>query len=294
MHDIKHISKGLVPHGMSACAGCGLELLMRKVMDVLGEDTIMIIPPGCAASFSGFGKETAIKVPGYQGNLENTAAGAVGVRAALNAKGNTHTTVVGFAGDGGTVDIGIQALSGAMERRDKILYICYDNEAYMNTGIQASSSTPYMASTTTTPAGKPTGRKDLMQIAIAHDIPYAATASIYNLTDLKRKVQKAKDTDGPSLLHVHTPCPTGWKYDPSKTVELARTAVQTGCWVLYEYEDGKVTINYKPKELAPIENYINLQGRFKGLTAEQKQDLQKYTIEYFNRYIKKLEFMSSI
>ncbi|MDV3428098.1 MAG: thiamine pyrophosphate-dependent enzyme [Bacillota bacterium] len=291
MHDIKHISKGLIPHGMSACAGCGLELLIRKVMDVLGEDTIIIIPPGCAASFSGYGKETAIKVPGYQGNLENTAASCVGVRAALNAKGNTHTTVVGFAGDGGTVDIGIQALSGAMERRDKILYICYDNEAYMNTGIQASSSTPLMASTTTTPAGKPTVRKDLMQIAIAHDIPYAATASIYNLTDLKKKVQKAKDTEGPSLIHVHTPCPTGWRYDPCKTVEIARLAVQTGCWVLYEYEDGKVTINYKPKELAPLEDYIKLQGRFKGLSKEQRTELQEHTAKYFNKYIKKLEFL---
>jgi len=292
MHDIKHNSKGLVPHGMSACAGCGLELIMRKVLDVLGEDTIMIIPPGCAASFSGYGKETAIKIPGYQGNLENTAAGAVGVRAALNAMGNTHTTVVGFAGDGATVDIGIQALSGALERRDKILYICYDNEAYMNTGIQGSSSTPYLASTTTTPAGKPTGRKDLMQIAIAHDIPYAATASIHNLTDLKKKVQKAKDTDGPSLLHIHTPCPTGWRYDPAKTIELARAAVQTGCWILYEYENGAVTINYKPKALAPVEEYIGLQGRFKGLTKEQIEELQKYTIEYYNKYVKRLEFMA--
>lgn len=292
MHDIKHKSKGLIPHGMSACAGCGLELLIRKVMDVLGEDTIIIIPPGCAASFSGFGKETAIRVPGYQGNLENTAASAAGVRAALNAKGNTHTTVVGFAGDGGTVDIGLQSLSGALERRDKILYICYDNEAYMNTGIQASSSTPYLASTTTTPAGKPTGRKNLMQIAIAHDIPYAATASIYNIADLQKKVQKAKDTDGPSLLHVHTPCPTGWKYDPSKTIEIARVAVQTGCWVLYEYENGKATINYKPKELAPVESYIKLQGRFKGLTSEQIQDLQKFTVEDFNKCIKRLENMA--
>jgi pyruvate ferredoxin oxidoreductase beta subunit len=289
MHDIKHNSKGLIPHGMSACAGCGLELLIRKVMDVLGGDTIIIIPPGCAASFSGFGKETAIKVPGFQGNLENTAASAAGVRAALNAKGNTHTTVLGFAGDGGTVDIGLQSLSGALERRDRIVYICYDNEAYMNTGIQASSSTPYLAKTTTTPAGKPTARKNLMQIAIAHDIPYAATASIYNIADLQRKVKKAKDTDGPSLIHVHTPCPTGWRYDPSKTIEVARTAVQTGCWLLYEYQNGKATINYRPKELLPVENYIELQGRFKGLTDEQIQEMQKYVIEDFNKCIKRLE-----
>src|SRR5665647_3513282 len=135
MLDINHESKGLVSHGVSACAGCGLELIMRNVMDVLGEDTIIVIPPGCAALFSGFGKETALKIPGFQGNLENSAACAVGIRAALNAKGNTHTKVLAFAGDGGTADIGIQALSGAMERRDDIMYICYDNEAYMNTGI---------------------------------------------------------------------------------------------------------------------------------------------------------------
>lgn len=294
MHDIKHNSKGLVTHGMSACAGCGLELIMRNVLEVLGEDTIIIIPPGCAASFSGYGKETAIKIPGYQGNLENTAANAVGVRASLNAMGNTHTTVVGFAGDGGTVDIGIQALSGALERRDKILYICYDNEAYMNTGIQGSSSTPYFASTTTTPAGKPTGRKDLMQIAIAHDIPYAATASIHNLTDLRKKVQKAKDTDGPSLLHIHTPCPTGWRYDPAKSVQLARAAVQTGCWILYEYENGKVTINSKQKELKPVEEYIGIQGRFKGLTEEQREELQEYVKTYYEKYMKKLEYMNLV
>jgi len=292
MHDIKHISKGMVPHGFSACAGCGMELLMRKVTEVLGEDTIIIIPPGCAASFSGFGKETAIKLPGYQGNLENTAASCVGVRAALNAKGNTHTTVVGFAGDGGTADIGIQALSGAFERKDKILYICYDNEAYMNTGIQGSSSTPFLASTTTTPAGKSTGRKDLMMIAIAHDIPYAATASIYNISDLQKKVKKAMETDGPSFLHIHTPCPTGWRYDPAKTIELARAAVQTGSWILFEYENGKATVNYKPKELAPVESYISIQGRFKGLTAEQKEELQKHTAEYYNKYIKRLECMA--
>ncbi|MBV7273676.1 pyruvate synthase subunit beta [Clostridiaceae bacterium UIB06] len=291
MHEIKHNSKGLIPHGVSACAGCGMELIIRNVLDVLGEDTIIIIPPGCSALFSGYGNETAIKIPGYQGNLENTAAGAAGVRAALNAMGNTHTTVVGFAGDGGTVDIGLQALSGVLERGDKVLYICYDNEAYMNTGIQGSSSTPFLASTTTTPAGKPTGRKDLMQIAIAHDIPYAATASIHNLTDLKKKVQKAKDTDGPSLLHIHTPCPTGWRYNPAKTIELARAAVQTGCWVLFEYENGKITINSKPKELKPVEEYIKPQGRFKGLSAEQREELQKYTTEHYEKYIKRLESM---
>lgn len=293
MFDIQHNSKGLVAHGISACAGCAMELIFRNVLDVLGEDTIVLIPPSCSALFSGFGKASGIKIAGYQGNLENMAACATGVRSALNAKGNTHTTVLAFAGDGGTVDIGLQSLSGMMERGDRVLYICYDNEAYMNTGTQGSSSTPYYASTTTTPAGKPTGRKNLMQIAIAHDIPYAATASIHNLNDLRKKVKKAKETDGPSLLHIQSPCPSGWKYDPAKTVELARAAVQTGSWILYEYENGKVTINSKLKELKPIQDYISAQGRFKHLTEEQIEELRNYTIKYYNRYIERLENMNA-
>lgn len=292
MFDIQHNSKGLVAHGISACAGCAMELIFRNVLDVLGEDTIVLIPPSCSALFSGFGKVSGIKIAGFQGNLENMAACATGVRSALNAKGNTHTTVLAFAGDGGTVDIGLQSLSGMMERGDRVLYICYDNEAYMNTGTQGSSSTPYYASTTTTPAGKPTGRKNLMQIAIAHDIPYAATASIHNLNDLRKKVKKAKETDGPSLLHIQSPCPSGWKYDPAKTVELARAAVQTGSWILYEYEDGKVTINNKPKELKPLDEYIGKQGRFKHLTKEQKEELQTYTVDNYEKYIKRLENMN--
>ena len=291
MFDIQHNSKGLVAHGVSACAGCGMELIMRNVLDVLGEDTIILIPPGCSALFSGFGDVSGLKIAGFQGNLENTAACAAGVRAALTAQGNTHTTVVAFAGDGATADIGLQSLSGVLERRDKIVYICYDNEAYMNTGTQGSSATPYYASTTTTPAGKPTAKKNLIQIAIAHDIPYAATASIHNLNDFRKKIQKAKDTDGPSMIHVQSPCPSGWKYDPAKTIEVARAAVQTGNWILYEYEDGKVTINNKPKELKPVEDYIGLQGRFKHLTKEQREELKEITSNNYKRYIEMLEKM---
>lgn len=292
MYDIRHQSKGIVSHGVSTCAGCGLELIMRKVMEVLGEDTIVVIPPGCAALFSGFGKETALKIPGFQGNLENSAACAAGIRAALNVKGNKETTVLAFAGDGATVDIGLQSLSGVLERNDRVLYICYDNEAYMNTGIQGSSSTPLYASTTTTPAGKIRDRKDLIQIAIAHKIPYAASASIHNIKDLQKKVQKAAETDGPSLIHIQTPCPTGWGYDPAKTVEIARLAVQTGCWILYEYEDGKITINYTPKKLKPVKDYVGLQDRFKRLSTEQLEELQNYVTEHFERNIEKLTKMS--
>lgn len=292
MYNIQHESKGLVSHGVSACAGCGLELIIRNTLDVLGEDTIILIPPGCAALFSGYGNETALKIPGFQGNLENTAACAAGVRAALNAKGNKDTTVLAFAGDGATVDIGLQALSGVLERRDKVLYICYDNEAYMNTGVQGSSSTPYYATTTTTPAGKHTEKKNLLQIAVAHNIPYAASASIHNLKDFKNKVQKAMDTDGPSLIHIQTPCPTGWRYHPAKSIELARLAVQTGSWLLYEYENGKYTINNKLKELKPLEEYIKQQGRFKHLNEQEVEEMQKSVKANYDKLIKQLEYLS--
>jgi pyruvate/2-oxoacid:ferredoxin oxidoreductase beta subunit len=293
MYDIKHQSRGLVSHGTTACAGCGLELIMRKVIDVVGEDTIIVIPPGCSALFSGFGKETNLKIAGVQMNLENTAACCSGIRAALDAQGNTHTTVLGFAGDGGTLDIGLQALSGAFERGDRIMYVCYDNEAYMNTGIQGSSATPYGASTTTTPGGKRQPKKDLMMIAMAHRISYAATASLQNLNDLKRKIEKAKNAKGSSLLHIHTPCPTGWRCHSSLSIELARAAVQTGSWILYEYEDGKITVNRKLKELKPLESYIGKQGRFNHLTPEQRDQMQEEVRENYFAYTGMLERMNA-
>ena len=274
MYNLKTESKELVSHGVSACAGCGLELIIRNVLSVLGEDTVIVIPPGCSALFMGFGDETGLKIAGFQGNLENTAAYAAGIKAGVEVQGNTETTVLGFAGDGATVDIGLQALSGMIERGDKVLYICYDNEAYMNTGIQGSSSTPYAANTTTTPSGKLTPRKDLMKIVMAHNIPYAATASLANLNDLRKKVKKAKETDGPSLLHIHTPCPTGWFFHPSKSIEVSKAAVDTGAWMLYEFENGEVKLNFKPKDFKPLEEYFKLQGRFKGVTEEEVENAE--------------------
>lgn len=287
MYKINTESKGLVSHGVSTCAGCGLELIIRNVLDVLGEDTIIVIPPGCAALFSGFGKETALRIPGMQGNLENTAAYASGIKAGLEVQGNDHTTVLAFAGDGATVDIGLQALSGMFERGDKVVYICYDNEAYMNTGVQGSSSTPLGADTTTTPGGKPTGRKDLVKIAEAHGIPYVATASIANLNDLRKKVQKAKDAAGPSLIHIQTPCPTGWHYGTDKTIEIAREAVNCGAWILYECENGEKKVNYKPKELKPVEGYLKMQGRFKHLKDEDIEQIQKHIKDRYEEIIDK-------
>lgn len=285
MYNIKSECKGLISHGVSACAGCGLELIIRNVLEVLGEDTLIVIPPGCSALFCGYGDETALKIGGFQGNLENTAAYAAGIKAGLEVQGNNHTTVLAFAGDGATLDIGIQSLSGMIERGDKVLYICYDNEAYMNTGIQGSSSTPQGASTTTTPGGKITPRKDLIQIVIAHGIPYAATASLANLTDLKKKVKKAKETDGPSVLHIHTPCPTGWAFEPSKSIEISKAAVDTNAWMLYEYENGRIKVNYKPKTFKPIQEYFKLQGRFKNLSAEDISTIQENINKRFDELL---------
>lgn len=281
MYDIIKDCDGLVAHGVSACAGCGLELVIRNVLDVLGQDTVILIPPGCSALFCGFGAEAGMKIAGFQGNLENTAAVAAGVRAGLEMQGNHHTTVLAFAGDGATVDIGIQAFSGMVERGDRVLYVCYDNEAYMNTGIQSSSSTPLGASTTTTPGGKPVPRKDLLQIAIAHKIPYAATASVAYIPDLRKKVKKAQETNGPSLLHIHASCPTGWGYPPAKSIEVCRQAVKTGAWVLYEYEAGGIRVNVKLKALEPVETYLAMQGRFKGASQEDRALIQETVSRHY-------------
>jgi len=276
MSEIKASAKGLVAHGVSACAGCGLELAVRIIIDVLGRNTVIVIPPGCAALFSGYGSETGMKIAGFQGNLENTAAYAAGIKAGFEIQGKNDITVLGLAGDGATVDIGIQSLSGALERGDKIIYICYDNEAYMNTGIQGSGSTPRQAWTTTTPAGKTARRKDMMRIVAAHRIPYAATASIGYVDDFRKKVEKAKASGGPAFLHVHIPCPTGWGFDPAKSIEIAKLAVQTKSWPLYEIVDGndeKMTVNISKS--VGIAGYLKMQRRFSDVTTEEIEGIQK-------------------
>lgn len=279
--------KGAVSPGISTCQGCMIDVIFRNVLDVLGDDTVLIIPPGCAAQFSGCGPEASVTVAGVQGNLENSAAIASGIANGFKHQGNDHTQVVAIAGDGGTVDIGLQSLSGAMERNDNILYICYDNEAYMNTGVQGSSSTPFAASTTTTPAGKPVNNKDLMQIVMAHHVPYAASASIANLPDLRRKVQKAKEIKGCRVLHIMSPCPTGWGYKSGKTVEVAREAINCGAWVLLEYENGKIKLGRKPTELGQPQKYISLQKRFKGASPESIAKLGEHLTERYE-YLEKL------
>ncbi|HMM19345.1 MAG TPA: thiamine pyrophosphate-dependent enzyme [Selenomonadales bacterium] len=283
-------ARGFIAHGVSACAGCGLELAIRNVLDVLGKNTVIVIPPGCAALFSGYGKETVTAIPGFQGNLENTAAYAAGIKAGFEMQGR-DVQVLGFAGDGATVDIGIQSLSGALERGDRILYVCYDNEAYMNTGIQGSGSTPLDAWTTTTPGGKSVYRKDMAGIVAAHRIPYLATASVGYIDDLRRKVEKAKEATrtGPAYLHIHIPCPTGWGTAPEKSIEAARLAVQTRCWPLYEITGG---VNYKltvqVAEAKPVSEYLKLQKRFSGLTAAQLENFQKSVEEEYARLMTRM------
>jgi len=289
MFNIKTEAKGYVAHGVSACAGCGMELIIRNVLDVLGNDITLVIPPGCSALFCGFGSETGLKVPAFQGNLENSAAYAAGISRGYEVQGNTHTKVVAFAGDGGTLDIGLQSLSGMMERGDNVLYICYDNEAYMNTGIQGSSATPAGAWTTTTPGGKPVCKKDLLGIAMAHRIPYCASASVANLPDLRKKVEKAKNIYGPRLLHIQCPCPTGWGYHTAKSIEICKNAVQSGAWVLYEYEAGRIKVNTKLKVLKPITEYFKYQKRFANISKEDMEALETFVQDNYKALLERSE-----
>jgi pyruvate ferredoxin oxidoreductase beta subunit len=222
--------------------------------------------------------------------FESAAAAASGIVAALRKRGMHDVTVVGWAGDGGTVDIGIQALSGAAERETNFIYICYDNEAYGNTGVQRSGATPYGAWTTTTPLGKRERKKNMPLIMAAHKIPYVATACPSFPTDLVNKLRKAKEIRGTRYIHILTPCPTGWRYDPSKTVEVGRLAVQTGLWALYEIEYGKFRLNPPSDRLLdkakrkPVEDYFMLQGRFRGLTKEDVERIQYWLDEDWERY----------
>lgn len=287
MYRIKNETKGLLAHGISACQGCAMELIMRNILDVLGEDMILVVPPSCSAMFCGFNNETTIKVAAFQGNLENSAAYASGISRGLRKQGNDHTKVVVYAGDGGTLDIGLQSMSGMIERGEDVLYICYDNEAYMNTGIQASSSTPFGCWTTTTPGGKLVNKKDLLGIAIAHKIPYCASANPAYLTDMRKKIKKAGEMKGPRLLHIFSPCPTGWRYPSAKTIEICKKAVRTGAWTLYEYENGKYTVNVKLKKVDPISEYLSSQKRFRGMDENAVEQIQGFVRENYEELIKK-------
>ncbi|HEX6133835.1 MAG TPA: thiamine pyrophosphate-dependent enzyme [Longimicrobiales bacterium] len=257
----------LLDSGHLACPGCGAPLAMRLVLKELGEQTIVVLPACCWSIIAGPYPQSSLHVPLYHTAFATGAAVASGVRAALDARGDTETTVMVWAGDGGTFDIGLQALSGAAERNEDFLYVCYDNEAYMNTGIQRSSATPWGAWTTTTPAHEPqsTRKKDILAIMAAHRIPYAATASISHPVDLLMKVRRAKATRGTRFLHILSPCPPGWKYPDERTVDLARLAVHTRIFPLVEVENGvdwRFTADHPGDPIGP---YVRAQGRFRHL-----------------------------
>ena len=260
----------------SACAGCSSSLILRYVLKAAGPDTVLVVPACCTSVIQGIYPNTAVNVPVYNIAFAAAAACASGMSAAFHAAGK-KTRVIVYAGDGGTVDIGIQALSGALERREDFLYICYDNEAYGNTGMQRSGATPVGARTTTTPGGKTDTKKDLDRIVEAHNPPYMATACSAYPQDLFKKVSRALEIPGPKFIHVLAPCPPGWRFPTEKTVEVGKLAVKTGMWILYEREFGRLTISGPSrgamKKPLALGDYLTMQGRFEGIDKESVDKL---------------------
>lgn len=270
--------------GSAACPGCPATIGLRIVFKALGKNTIMVVPACCTSVIESVYPNTSFDVPVMNIAFEAAAAGASGVEAALRQQGKGDTTVLAWAGDGGTYDIGIQALSGALERRTNFIYICYNNQIYSNTGIQRSGATPYAAWTTTTVGGKTEFRKEMGEIIQAHHIPYAAQACISYPEDLYNKVKKAKSIKGPKYIEIMAPCPPGWRFPMEKTVEMGIMAVETGAWVLYEVENDKVIFNGRSKlilegkiERKSIEDWIKYQGRFRHL-FKPKKDVKKIKV----------------
>ena len=266
----------LVASGHVACPGCGGSLAMRLVLKALGPRTMIALPACCWTILSGPAPQSALGVPLLHMASEATAATASGIRAALDVQGDKDTTVLAWASNGGTFDIGLQALSGAAERNEDILYVCYDNEACMDTGIQRSSATPWGAWTTTTPAGTPRShpKKDLIGILAAHRIPYAASSTVAHPVDLIEKVTRAKAIRGTKFLHVLAPCPPGWMVSDEETIDLARQAVRTRVFPLFEVENGQRWRFTADHPGDPVEPYIRRQGRFQHLTPEQLRHIQ--------------------
>lgn len=278
MANLKELSKNpvRVTSGHRLCAGCGAGIVARQALIAAGSTPVVVInATGCLEVSTTVFPYTAWKSPYFHSAFENAAATCSGIEAAyrsLKVQGKVKEDIrfITFGGDGGTYDIGLQSLSGAMERGHRMLYICYNNEAYMNTGIQRSGATPKGAHTTTAPAGKKRqgkvqNKKDLTQIMIAHDIPYVAQSYVGNWNDFMTKVQKALAVEGPSFINILTPCRLGWGYKPEYTMEIARLAVETCVWPSYEVENGVYKVNVEPKVKKPVTEFLKLQIRFKHL-----------------------------
>ncbi|KUJ85453.1 hypothetical protein AVO45_00160 [Ruegeria marisrubri] len=285
MEMTKYRDNGQFCSGHVACAGCAEALSMRVILNAVGEDTVGVVAPSCTAVILGGHPMSSAKIPVLHGTLESAAASASGVKRALKAQGRDDTTVLCLAGDGGTYDIGLQALSSAAERNEDILYVCFDNEGYMNTGGQKSSSTPHMATTGSTPLGKATHKKNLIEILAAHRIPYIATASPSHLSDLAAKVEKAKSIRGTKVIIVLIPCLPGWGVADNAAVKTARLAVEAGAFPLLEIEDGvhySLTVAEKTR---PIDAYLAEQKRYRRLSDEDRAALQSEVDDAWSRLL---------
>ncbi len=292
--NVRELSKqaDLLSPGHRLCPGCAEPVIVRQVLNIAGPNTVVVNATGCLEVSTSAYPHTAWRVPWIHNAFENAAATASGVEAAIRAmqrKGRLQgeaPNVIAFAGDGGSYDIGLQSLSGALERGHRFLYICLNNEAYMNTGVQRSSATPLGASTTTSPAGsvhrgKTTWRKDLTEIVAGHGIPYVAQASPHYWKDFLRKIDKALKTEGPSFINVLAACPKGWKSEPEVSIELGRVAADTCVWPLYEVVGGTWRLSYRPRSKRPVTDWLEHQGRFAHLLRPENHDL----VEEFQRAV---------
>ena len=282
----------LLTSGNVACAGCGASLSMRLALKGLGKPTVLAVPACCWTIIPGAWPLSIMDVPLFHCAFETTAATISGIKAAYRKRGMDDICVVGWAGDGGTFDIGIQALSGTAERNDDVLYVCYDNEAYMNTGIQRSGATPIGSWTTTTPVKNPKSeqKKDIDAIMIAHRIPYLATATAAYPHDMIAKFKKARSIKGMRFIHLFAACPTGWRMPENLSIKVMRLAVLSNIFPLYEVENGET---YRqtviPDEIMPIDEYMHLQGRFRHLTDKDIKEFQKMVDKRFGHLREKFE-----
>ncbi|MFO8062865.1 MAG: thiamine pyrophosphate-dependent enzyme [bacterium] len=301
MASLKELSKqgNLFTPGHRACAGCGATVILRNLMATAGKEVVIGGATGCMEVVSTIYPYTSWDVNFVHNAFENSAATVSGIETAYRAlkkKGKIDKNIkfIAFGGDGGTYDIGLQSLSGAVERGHDMLYLCYNNGAYMNTGIQRSSATPYGAHTTTSPAGnvvkgKMQPVKDLTEIMIANGAHYVAQSDPYHWNDLSKKIDKALKTEGPTFINVFSPCPLGWGSDPSKSIEIAKLSVETLFWPVYEFENGKYTINIKPKKVKDVEEFLFTQARFRHLKDEPEiiEEIKKQINEKWEDLLKK-------
>ncbi len=276
-------------HGHLACAGCGAAIAMRLTLKALGEKTVMVFPASCWSIIPGFWPYSSFRMTAVHAGFVTGGATASGIRAALDIRGDHESLVAVWAGDGGTFDIGLQSLSGAAERNEDFIYICNDNEGYMNTGTQRSSATPLLAWTTTTPVQQPkeNPKKDIMAIMADHRIPYAATATIAYPEDFFRKMEKAKRIQGTRFIHLLSPCPPGWRIPSELTIRISRLAVRSKIFPLYEIENGRSYTLQEESHVVPIKEYLKLQGRFSHLTGQEIERIQEMVDDEWQHLLRK-------